>query len=396
MQNQSEPAVPTIALLGVAGFSSLVSMRLCDAMLPALASEFLASTTKTAAVVSYFALTYGVMQLVYGPLGDRFGKPQVIASAAALCALATCAAAIAPTLEALTLARAAMGAGAAAIVPLSLAWIGDTVPIERRQEVLARFGGATVTGIMVGAWAGGYLTQLVGWRAAFAAVVPLFAIVAALLWQRLRSCPAVPPPSPLPYLQQLSALLSPRWAKTVLAAVFVEGVFAFSVLAFVPTVLAARFAMSLSEGGAVLASFAAGGLLFSRSASLLMRHVKAPTQSRIGGVLLGAGFAMLAWMPHWAWAVAGCTVAGFGFYNLHNTLQVNATQLSTSSRGLAVSLFASFFFLGQSAGVPAAAQVFTRYQPAWGFGIAGIALAVLGMTFAHKLQQQGHITESPG
>src|SRR5437016_14428275 len=102
-------------------------MRLCDAMLPALASEFAASTSEAATVVSYFALTYGVMQLVYGPMGDRFGKPMVIASAAAGCTLATLAAMLAPTLHTLALARAPTGAGAAAIVPLSPACIGDKV-----------------------------------------------------------------------------------------------------------------------------------------------------------------------------------------------------------------------------------------------------------------------------
>jgi len=76
------------------------------------------------------------------------------------------------------------------------------------------------------------------------------------------------------------------------------------------------------------------------------------------------------------------------YFALHNTLQVNATQLSTTSRGLAVSIFASCLFLGQSAGVPAAAHAFARYEPAWGFGIAGAALTVLGLIFADQLQRR--------
>ena len=178
---------------------------------------------------------------------------------------------------------------------------------------------------------------------------------------------------------------------------FFEGLFTFSVLAFVPTVLDARFAMSLSQGGAVLASFAVGGLVFSRSARVLLRHMDAPAQARTGGILLGTGFFMLAWMPHWGWAVAGCTIAGFGFYTLHNTLQVNATQLSDTSRGLAVSFFVSCFFLGQSAGVPTAALALTRYEPAWSFGIAGAGLIALGLAFGRRLRQrQAHALSLTG
>jgi MFS transporter, YNFM family, putative membrane transport protein len=156
-------------------------------------------------------------------------------------------------------------------------------------------------------------------------------------------------------------------------------------------VLHSRFAMPLSRGGAMLAVFGLGGLLFSRSAGALLRHIGPPAQARIGSALLAAGFALLAWMPHWGLVTVGCALGGFGFYALHNTIQVNATQLSTTSRGLAVSLFACSLFLGQSAGVAAAALVFARGEPAWGFGIAGMALTAVGLGFAHQLRKR----ESP-
>ena len=56
------------------------------------------------------------------------------------------------------------GAAGAGIVPLSMAWIGDTVPYERRQATLARFLTGTILGMSAGQLAGGLFADTVGWR----------------------------------------------------------------------------------------------------------------------------------------------------------------------------------------------------------------------------------------
>ena len=74
-----------LTLLSVAGFSGVITTRLCDAMLPALVQAFSVSISEASIVISAFAVAYGLMQLVYGPLGDRYCKPRVIAIATACC-----------------------------------------------------------------------------------------------------------------------------------------------------------------------------------------------------------------------------------------------------------------------------------------------------------------------
>ena len=74
--------------------------------------------------------------------------------------------ALAPSFLWLVVSRAAMGAAAAGIIPLSMAWIGDQVPYGQRQETLARLMVATVTGMMAGQWFGGFATETLGWRTA--------------------------------------------------------------------------------------------------------------------------------------------------------------------------------------------------------------------------------------
>ena len=55
---------------------------------------------------------------------------------------------------------------------------------------------------------------------------------------------------------------------------------------------------------------------------------------------------------------------GLGFFMLHNTLQTEGTQMAPEARGTSLALFASMYFLGQTAGVALAAPVMDRYRRA--------------------------------
>ena len=67
-----------LRLISLAAFCSMASMRVCDPMLVALSLEYKITTGDASAVIAAFAVAYGVLQLVYGPLGDRVGKVRVI------------------------------------------------------------------------------------------------------------------------------------------------------------------------------------------------------------------------------------------------------------------------------------------------------------------------------
>ena len=77
-----------IALLALAAFVSASAFRICDPMLPQLAAEFDTTTGQAARAVTAFAVAYGVLQMFFGPLGDRYGKYRVVSVATLACALA--------------------------------------------------------------------------------------------------------------------------------------------------------------------------------------------------------------------------------------------------------------------------------------------------------------------
>jgi YNFM family putative membrane transporter len=126
----SEPSiVRPLAVLSAATFVSMATMRVADPLLPQVAQEFGVSAGDAAIVATAFALAYGICQLFYGVLGDRFGKYPLVALATLASALTVLPAALAGSLGALGLARFASGATAAAIVPSASRSSATTCPI---------------------------------------------------------------------------------------------------------------------------------------------------------------------------------------------------------------------------------------------------------------------------
>ncbi|HMA32178.1 MAG TPA: MFS transporter [Casimicrobiaceae bacterium] len=387
-----------LTLLSAAAFASMTSMRICDPLLPALARDFVTTTGHAAQVISAFAIAYGLLQLFYGPLADRYGKFRVVSLAVLGCALANLAAAFAPSLAVLVVCRAATGATAAAVIPLTMAWIGDAVPYDRRQEVLARLLGATVVGMIIGQWAGGFFADTLGWRSVFVALALLFAVVGVLMRVDLRGSGSTAPETPRPrggggespdtYLARIRAVVAVPWAWRILGLAFVEGAFAYSAFAFVPTALHQRFGLAMTWAGAVLALYGVGGFFYSRLAPAMLRRWGETGLVRGGGLLLGITFTTLALMPHWAWSLPACFIGGLGFYMLHNTLQTHATQMAPRVRGTAVSLYACTLFLGQSVGIVAAAWVVDHDSVSRVFGGAAVMLPLLAWWFAARLRDR--------
>jgi predicted MFS family arabinose efflux permease len=378
-----------LAALSLAAFASMTSMRICDPLLPALAREFGTTTGGAAQTISAFAIAYGVLQLVYGPLADRYGKFRIVSIAVIGCAAANLAALLAPSLDLLVVSRAVAGGTAAAIIPLTMAWIGDSVPYARRQEALARLLGATVLGMIAGQWSGGLLADTLGWRSVFIVLAVLFAGTGVVMYAASRRVEAAATRHALAdaqgYFARIRTVLATPWAREVLALAFVEGAVGYSAFAFVPSHLHARFGLALTWAGAVLALYGVGGFAYSRLARGLLRRLGEAGLARTGGVLLGVAFATLAVMPDWRFALPACLLGGLAMYMLHNTLQTHATQMVPTARGTAVSLFACTLFLGQSLGVAGASFIVDRASATSVFVIAALTLPLLAAWFGRRI-----------
>jgi predicted MFS family arabinose efflux permease len=383
----------TVVLLSCAAFFAGAALRVCDALLPRLAHDFDRSTGAAGRVIISFSIAYGLMQLLFGPLGDRYGKAQLVCMALFGCTAGALACALAPSFQALVWTRVVWGMAAAGVIPLAMAWIGDTVPYERRQATLARLLTGTLSGMMAGQLAGGlFADSTLGWRGAFFALAAGYAGVAVLLLVRVRSMSAaVPGGGPhvsLSFVAQLRSVLRVRWARVVLFAVMVEGVFLLGPLAYLPSYVHQRYGLSVSAASALIALYAVGGLLYAIAARRIVRRFGERRMVFAGGLIMGAGF--LAWLLSPLWGLAGpiALLVGFGTYLYHNTLQAHATQMAPAMRGTAVALFAFFLFVGQAIGVSAGGYAFDRWGKVPLLLPSAVALTLAGWWFARALQRR--------
>jgi predicted MFS family arabinose efflux permease len=393
-QLSEENQTRAIRRLSLAAFCSAIALRLCDPLLPKLSEEFQTTTGQAAHVIAYFAVAYGLLQAFYGPLGDRYGKYRIITFAMLASIVGSLGATVAASINWLVICRVVSGATTAAIIPLSMAWIGDNIPYERRQATLARFLTGQILGMAAGQLIGGFFADTLGWRWAFGALSALYLAVGLLLLAELKHTPnidgtvqqAVPDGERPRLLQQFSGVLAVRWARIVLLTVFLEGLMVFGVFAFIPAFLHHQFGLSLMGAGAIFGLYGLGGISYT----LMIKHLVARMGERGmtlgGGILLSAAFIILFTATVWPWAIPASFIAGLGFYMLHNTLQTNATQMAPKTRGTAVSMFASSFFMGQAVGVAIAARIVDNIGTVWLFGMAAVTVLAIGSGFAYALR----------
>ncbi len=380
-----------VAILSFAAFASSASLRGTDALLPLLAAEFGTTPGGAAAVITAFSVAYGLLQLVHGPIGDKVGKYRLVFITSVISTFGTLACALAPSLGWLVVARFAAGATVGAAIPLAMAWLGDVVPYAVRQPVLARFLIGQMVGVGTGTALGGFLGEHYGWRSLFYVLTAVYAVVTTLLWMELRSNPAtqrdpkVAPSSIMDGFRRMAGLLPDPWVRAMLTMVFLEGALFFGSMSFVALHLHKQLGAGLGVSGSAVVAYAVGGIMYAAVSRRLVTRLGERGLALAGGLTVGAGYLGLAFAPSVTWALACLLAMGAGLYMLHNTLQVQATQMAPKSRGAAIALFAFVLFSGQSFGVWAGSRVVDAFGTTMIFLVSAASLPLLALDFRRRL-----------
>jgi predicted MFS family arabinose efflux permease len=372
-----------VFLLSLAAFASAASLRATDPLLPQIALAYGVTTGAASGAVTAFALAYGLLQVLVGPLGDRFGRYRTIAAAALVSSVGSAACALAPSLDALVAARFVSGATVGAFIPLALAWIGDTVAYEKRQPVLARFLVGQMAGLAFGNAAAGWLGEHFGWRTIFFALAVLLLAIAVLLLLELRShAPTGAGRGAIRRsFQRMPRLLANARMRKLFGTAYAEGLLISGPFAFIAVSLQNGFAIGPGLSGTLVAAWAAGGLVYALLARRAVRRLGERGMVALGGAALALGYAGLALSGSLAVSTLSIATVGAGFYMFHTTVQIHVTQVAPEERGSTVALFATFLFLGQASGVWLAARVIDAAGAMPVFLIAALGLAALALWF---------------
>ena len=172
-----------LASLSLSMLLSSLGTSIANVALPTLAQAFSASFQAVQWIVLAYLLATATLIVSVGRLGDIIGRRRLLLFGISLFTVASILGGVAPKLGLLIAARASQGLGAAIMMALSLAFIGETVPKEKTGSAMGLLGTMSAIGTALGPSLGGVLIAGLSWQAIFFVNVPL-GIVALLLAYR--------------------------------------------------------------------------------------------------------------------------------------------------------------------------------------------------------------------
>lgn len=326
--------------------------------LPLLAKAFDAPVSDVQLTLSVFLVAFGVSQLLYGSLSDRFGRRPVLLLGISIYAMGSVACALADSIDALILGRLLQAVGACSGVVLARAVVRDIYGRDRAATVLAYMAMVMALAPAIGPIIGGVLTTWFGWRANFVALVGIGLVALVSVYVLLQETNAHKDPQalvPRRIAGNFARLLGDRAfrAFTLAVAMAYSGIFSFisgSSFVFIDILGLRPDAYGLCFGAVVLGymsgSFVSGRL--SRRYGIERMVVAGALFCALGG-LCGALAAALGMLSVPA-LVAPMIVYLFGCGLLLPNAMAGAVGPFPTMAGAASALL-GFFQMGLAAGV---------------------------------------------
>lgn len=354
------------ALAGLALCMLLPSLgiSIANVALPTLSAALGVGIERAQWVVLGYLLATTALVVGAGRLGDRLGRRRLLLAGVAVFTVGSGLCGLAQSLGQLVAARALQGAGAAVLMALPLALVGEAVPKGSAGRAMGLLGTMSAVGTALGPTLGGLLIAAWGWRAVFLAGLPLGLLALGLAWRTLPAGAERPGTAPLPKPAQWReagpGLALNGLVALVMMATLIVGPF---YLAQGLGLDAARVGLAMSVGPVVSAL---GGVPAGR----LVDRFGSQACLRVGLAGMVAGPMLLAALPaHVATYVLPLAVltASYALVQAANNTAVMA-GVAAERRGVVAGLLTLARNLGFIVGAPLMAAVFA----AMGDAVAGM------------------------
>jgi predicted MFS family arabinose efflux permease len=350
-------------------------------ILPSISKDLGVSVANASLIISAYMIPFGLFQLVFGYLADRFGKRQVISFAMVFFTIATGLCAFGVGLTDLTIYRVLTGIFAASVMPISLALIGDIFPLNERQTAIGTFLGISFLGQGLSMAIGGSIAYFFNWRGVFIIYALLSVVATTLLLTIGRSIPSTKNEDSKVFAPYVNILKSSSSLKIYLL-VFFEGFFLLGSFSFLSGFIQNIYDFNNLLIGLIMSTFGVMSIIGGRISGKITAKV-----GRKKTILLGLTIALLAMIIIVTLGnVLVALIVGIGFLGLglmlaHSTFLTIATEFAAKARGVAMSLVAFCFMGGGGLGTALGSQIvvnssFLTLFTLYGIGLLGLVLAV--------------------
>jgi MFS family permease len=280
---------PVLLAVSFGWFLGLGIRLAAPALVPHVRAEFGIDLATAGLLLSTLWVTYALLQLPGGALGDRIGERAVLAASSALATVGLAACALAASPAGLFAGFVALGAATGAYATTRFTSITDLYP-ERTATALGVCSAAGNVGTVVVPAAAGAVAVAAGWRLGFAGVAPLFALAAVGLWiavpaRTSGATSALDELSRATLARLVAGVLTPR-TLVLTATMLLMSVVYQGFTSFYPTYLATTKGLSRGTAAVVYGAFFAAGIV--------VQPVAGAVADRVGDEPAAAGAALAA------------------------------------------------------------------------------------------------------
>jgi predicted MFS family arabinose efflux permease len=350
-------------------------------ILPSISKEMGINVASASLIISAYMIPFGLFQLVFGYLADKFGKRQVISFAMVFFTIATGLCSIAVGLTDLAIYRTLTGVFAASVMPISLALIGDIFPLNERQAAIGTFLGISFLGQGLSMAIGGSIAFFFNWRGVFFIYAILSIVITGLLLTVGRSIPSTKNENNGVFAPYANLLKNTKSLK-IYGLVLFEGFFLLGSFSFLSGFIQTTYNFNNFWIGLIMSTFGVMSIIGGRiSGKVSAKHGRKRT------ILLGLTCALLAMIIIISLGnVLGTLIIGIGLLGLglmlaHSTFLTIATEFAARTRGAAMSLVAFCFMGGGGLGTALGSRIvensgFLSLFMIYGMGLLLLILAV--------------------
>jgi predicted MFS family arabinose efflux permease len=369
-----------LLILGLAGFVVMADNWVVSPILPSISKDIGVNVASAALIITAYMLPFGLFQLVFGYLADKFGKRQVISFAMVFFTVSTGLCSVAVGLTDLAIFRALTGIFAASVMPISLALIGDIFPLNERQAAIGTFMGISFLGQGLSMAIGGSIAYFFNWRGVFVTYAVLAVISTILLLTIGKNIPSTKNSNSkvfTPYINLLKNLSSLK----VYILVLFEGIFLIGTFSFLGGFIKNTYDFNNFVIGLIMTVFGVMAVIGGRISGKISAKL-----GRKKTILIGLSCATVANLLFLTFGnvlimlIVGVGLLGLGFMLAHSTFLTIATEFAAKSRGVAMSLVAFFFMGGGGLGTAIGSRIVQNSSLNTLFMVYGVGLVLLVFT----------------
>lgn len=367
-----------VLILGIMAFWAQGDNYAAAPLVVEIARDLNLTISRAALSVTAYMIPFGLFTLLFGPLADRYGKARIINMAAFVTAIFSALGAVAFNLASLSVIRAINGAFAAAILPVTLALIGESFGDDPKavQGALGQVMGMMFLGGAAAPAIGGLISYFGSWRLVYLFYGAAELVMAILMVSILEKDPAKDAgPGMLSMYKEL--LCSRQLVKTV-GVIFLMGFSVFGSFTYAGKYIETATGYNILIVGLLLAIFGLATVVGGRKNAVVRQTFgnKILFYAGLLGLIFWAPFGLLHTPLFIALSLAGF---GFAFIFIQPTLVTTAQLLRPRQRGAVMSLASFNMFVGGGLGVFVNGIILERWGFTGIFASAAILLLIAGV-----------------